>query len=201
MTFSRPLLFGGAIIALLSAVYATFHLGANQQSNPTVNRSEINVLRKGDMKKLIFAPQPLALVKTPFIDETKNNKFFSDYKGKYVLVNFWATWCVPCRREMPSLDELQKELGSDTFEVVTIATGHNHLPAIKNFFKRVKITNLPILLDPNQDLAQEMSIFGLPSTVILDPSGREIARLRGDAEWSDGNAFAIISALVASEGS
>jgi thiol-disulfide isomerase/thioredoxin len=102
---------------------------------------------------------------------------------------------------MPSLDELQKELGSDTFEVVTIATGHNHLPAIKNFFERAKITTLPILLDPNQDLAQEMSIFGLPSTVILDPSGREIARLRGDAEWSDGNAFAIISALVASEGS
>ena len=102
---------------------------------------------------------------------------------------------------MPLLDEIQKELGSDTFEVVTIATGHNHLPAIKKFFERAKITTLPILLDPNQDLAQEMSIFGLPSTVILDPSGREIARLRGDAEWSDGNAFAIISALVASEGS
>lgn len=201
MTFSRPLLVGGAIITLLSAVYATFHLGANQQSDSRINSSEINALRKGDMKKLIFAPQPLALVKTPFMDETKNNKFFSDYNGKYVLVNFWATWCVPCRHEMPSLDELQKELGSDTFEVITIATGHNQLPAIKNFFERAEITNLPILLDPNQDLAQEMSIFGLPSTVILDPSGREIARLRGDAEWSDENAFAIINALVASEGS
>ena len=102
---------------------------------------------------------------------------------------------------MPSLNKLQADLGGDTFEVLTIATGHNPLPAIKTFFKQAEITDLPILLDPKQDLARKMSVFGLPSTIILDPQGREIARLRGDAEWADENAYAVIKTLIATLGS
>ena len=135
----------------------------------------------------------------PFLDENQSIKFFTDYNGKYLLVNFWATWCAPCRKEMPSLNKLQTKFGGDNFKVITIATGHNPIPAIKNFFKKEDITELPILLDPKQDLVKKMSIFGLPSTIILDPRGREIARLRGDAEWADENAFVIIKALIATE--
>lgn len=201
MTLPRPALIGGAIIALLIAVYATFQLGANQQTGEAVDTSEISALRQGDMKKLIFATAPAAPVTTTFTDEAQNAKSFADYKGKYVLVNFWATWCAPCRHEMPSLNKLQTELGGDTFEVVTIATGHNPLPAIKTFFNKAEITDLPILLDPKQDLARQMSVFGLPATIILDPQGREIARLRGDAEWADDNAYKIIRALISDQGS
>ncbi|WGI21639.1 TlpA family protein disulfide reductase [Amylibacter sp. IMCC11727] len=201
MTLPRPALIGGAIIALLIAVYATFQLGANQQTVEPVDTSEINALRQGDMKKLIFASAPVAPVTTAFTDEAQTPKTFADYKGKYVLVNFWATWCAPCRKEMPSLNKLQRELGGDKFEVVTIATGHNPLPAIKTFFSQANITDLPILLDPKQDLARQMSVFGLPATVILDPQGREIARLRGDAEWADDNAYTIIKALIATQDS
>ncbi len=197
MTLPRPALFGGAIIAVLIAVYATFQLGANQQSGPSIDTSALSALREGDMKKLIFSSQPASAVTTPFTDEAQNTKSFADYKGKYVLVNFWATWCAPCRHEMPSLNKLQSELGGDRFEVITIATGHNPLPAIKAFFKKAQITDLPILLDPKQDLARKMSVFGLPATIILDPQGREIARLRGDAEWADDNAYTIIKALIA----
>ena len=199
MTFFRVAVVCGGAIALLFAVYATFQLGANQQSEATVDTSHVSALRKGDMKKLIFASQPQNVVTLPFLDENQSIKFFTDYNGKYLLVNFWATWCAPCRKEMPSLNKLQTTFGGDNFKVITIATGHNPIPAIKNFFKKEDITELPILLDPKQDLVKKMSIFGLPSTIILDPNGREIARLRGDAEWADENAFVIIKALITTE--
>ena len=102
---------------------------------------------------------------------------------------------------MPSLNKLQADLGSDNFEVVTIATGRNPVPAIKSFFSTASITDLPILRDPKQELGREMGIFGLPMTMILNPQGQEIARLRADAEWADDNAYAVIKALIDAEGS
>ena len=95
------------------------------------------------------------------------------------------------------LDELQREFGGDDFEVLTIATGRNLLPAITRFFDEVGVTQLPILLDPKQQLAREMAVFGLPITLILNREGQEIARLRGDAEWDSDSAKAIIAALIA----
>lgn len=94
------------------------------------------------------------------------------------------------------LDALQAEFGGETFEVVTIATGRNAVPAIKRFFEEIGVSHLPILLDPKQELAREMAVLGLPITIILNPEGQEIARLRGDAEWDGESAKAIITALV-----
>ena len=90
-----------------------------------------------------------------------------DYQGKYVLLNFWATWCAPCRKEMPMLSELQTEFGGETFEVVTLATGRNSPAGIVKFFKETGIDNLPRHQDPKQSVAREMAVFGLPITVII----------------------------------
>ncbi len=120
----------------------------------------------------------------------------ADYEGKVVLVNFWATWCAPCRKEMPALSELQKELGGEQFEVLTIATGRNSPEGIEKFFSEIGVDNLPRHQDPKQALAAQMGIFGLPISVILDAEGREIARLRGDADWSSDSAKAVIKALL-----
>jgi thiol-disulfide isomerase/thioredoxin len=184
------------IAAVLYAATATI---ANPVLADSPDIAAISELRQGDMKKLVFAKEPAIAVTTTFVDEEGNIKSFADYRGKYVLVNFWATWCAPCRHEMPSLNKLQTELGGDTFEVVPIATGHNPIPAIRAFFKKAEITNFPILRDPKQALAREMSVFGLPMTMILNPEGQEIARLRGDAEWADENAFTVLKALIAAE--
>lgn len=181
------------IAAVLYAAGVTF---ANPVLAQTPDLAAISELRAGDMKKLVFAAEPASAITTTFLDEAETTKSFADYKGKYILVNFWATWCAPCRHEMPSLNTLQQELGGNTFEVVTIATGRNPLPAIKTFFKQAEITDLPILRDPKQALARDMSVFGLPMSMILNPEGQEIARLRGDAEWADENAFAVIKALI-----
>ena len=155
-------------------------------------------LRDGDMKKLTFHSAPEPVPTEAFDLEDNGGKgTLADYAGKYVLLNFWATWCAPCRKEMPMLSDLQTEFGGDTFEVVTIATGRNNPAGIVKFFDDIGVDNLPRHQDPKQKLAAQMGIFGLPITVLIDPEGREIARLRGDADWSSDSAKAIIAALLA----
>lgn len=94
------------------------------------------------------------------------------------------------------LSELQTELGGDNFEVLTIATSRNPPPAIKAFFNEIGVTNLPMHRDPRSTLAREMSVLGLPVSVILNPDGQEVARLTGDADWSSDSAKAALRALV-----
>ena len=157
--------------------------------------------REGDMKKLVFHATPEAVSSAPFdLADGAGQKALADYEGKHILVNFWATWCAPCRHEMPMLSELQAEFGGDDFEVVTIATGRNNPAAIVKFLEEIEATNLPRHQDPKQKLAAQMGIFGLPITVLINPEGREIARLRGDADWSSDSAKAVITALISAEG-
>lgn len=160
----------------------------------------LEALREGSIKKLVFLEEPQPVSDAVFTDPDGGEHRLSDWQGKYALVNFWATWCAPCRKEMPGLDALQQEFGGDNFEVVTIATGRNTLTGINKFFDETEIKALPKLLDPRQALAREMAVLGLPITVLLDPDGNEIARLRGDAEWDSDSAKAIIAALIAGEG-
>lgn len=179
---------------IVSAVlYAALMLGANAALADT---SDLEALREGSLKKLVFHSAPQAVSDKAFNDADGQEVRLADYHGQYVLLNFWATWCAPCRAEMPALDQLQAEFGGAAFQVVTLATGRNPLPAINKFFTENDITNLPILLDPKQAVAREMAVLGLPITVILNPEGQEIARLRGDAEWHSDSARAIVAALI-----
>ncbi len=177
-------------------LYASLALGANAALADTAS---LEALREGSMKKLIFSAEPIKVAAIAFEAADGGELTLGDYQGKYVLVNFWATWCAPCRKEMPALSALQTELGGDDFAVVTIATGRNPVPAIARFFEEIAVTNLPRHRDPRQKLSREMAVFGLPVTVVLDPQGREIARLRGDADWDSDSAKAIISALIAGD--
>ena len=162
-----------------------------------VDYSALMQLRSGDMKKLSFHPAPKPVSANAFESESGTAMTLADYQGKYILLNFWATWCTPCRREMPMLSDMQAQLGGDNFAVVTLATGRNPPPAIKKFFSEIGVDNLPRHRDPKSLLGNEMGVFGLPVTLILNPSGQEIARLTGDAEWNSDSAKAIISALIA----
>lgn len=152
-------------------------------------------LREGDMKKLMFHSTPRDISSAAFVDGDQEGSL-QDYTGQYVLLNFWATWCAPCRKEMPMLSELQTELGGDTFRVLTIATGRNMPVAIDKFFEDISVENLPKFRDPKMDIARDMSVFGLPVTVVISPEGQEIARLQGDADWSSPSAKAVLSALI-----
>ncbi len=153
----------------------------------------------GEMRGVVIHDTPIPASTLPFLHADDREGALSDYAGRHILLNFWATWCAPCRHEMPALNRLQTELGGEDFAVVTLATGRNPPQAIRRFFDEENITELTQYRDINQQIAREMGVFGLPITVILDPEGNEIARLRGDAEWASPEAFALIEAIIAQD--
>ena len=180
-------------------LYLSLGLGANTLPGFAVaaDIATLETLREGTIKKLVFHTEPKPTSDKPFtLADGAGAGHLADYKGKYVLLNFWATWCAPCRKEMPMLSELQSDFGGDDFEVVTLATGRNSPSGIKKFFAENNIDNLPRHQDPKQAIARDMAVLGLPITVILDPEGQEIARLRGDADWNSDSARAIIATLL-----
>jgi thiol-disulfide isomerase/thioredoxin len=120
----------------------------------------------------------------------------SDHAGQVAVVNFWATWCAPCRAEMPSLQALDDALGEKGLEVVTIAFGRHNPAAMERFWEEAGITSLPLHLDAEAALARELGVKGLPHTVILDREGQVIAQKVGDADWSSPEALALMRALL-----
>ena len=173
---------------LLVVLYTALILGAN----PGV--AEVASLLDGDMKKLMLWDAPVDVPDAVLLDATDGEHALADYKGKWVVLNFWATWCAPCRREMPSLERLQAAMPE--IAVVPVATGRNAVEGIQRFFDEAGVTTLPILRDPTSDLAHAMGIMGLPVTVILNPDGQEVARLIGDAEWDSDSAKAVLKELA-----
>lgn len=168
-------------------------------AGPSRDHAPLAAQLEGDMKKLSFHDAPKPVSSAAFTTEDGGTATLAEYAGKYVLLNFWATWCAPCRKEMPMLSDLQADFGGDGFEVVTLASGRNPPPAIKKFFDEIGVDNLPQHRDPKQAVARDMGVLGLPITVLMDPDGREIARLTGDAHWNSQSARALIAGLVAGE--
>lgn len=150
----------------------------------------------GEMRKLVVHAEPRAVPDVDFRDAAGGEHRLGDWKGRVILVNYWATWCAPCRQEMPSLDRLQAAMGGERFAVLTIATGRNALPAIERFFAETGVTHLPVLLDPRSALARAAGVAGLPATVLIDAEGREIGRVIGEADWASPEAMALIDALT-----
>ena len=170
-------------------------------ANAAVADADLSDLRTGDMRKLAIHSEPIAGSDVVFLGEDGSDMTLDAYAGKHVVLNFWATWCAPCRHEMPMLADLQTQMGGDTFAVVTIATGRNPRPAIDAFFAEIGVDNLPKHTDARQSLARSLGVLGLPVTIILDPDGQEIARLQGDADWSSTDALTILQAIVETDGS
>lgn len=173
----------------LAVLYTALALGANPVA------ADVAALRDGDMKKLAFHSTPTPLADVELLDAQDAPKSMADYHGKWVVLNFWATWCAPCRHEMPSLDRLQAALPD--IAVVPVATGRNAVPGIEKFYADAEIAHLPILRDPKSELSRSASVMALPVTLILNPQGEEVARLIGDAEWDSDSAKAILAALAA----
>ena len=144
-------------------------------------------LSQGQMAAFVFRKEPETLPEIKFQDADGQERTLADWRGKVVLLNLWATWCLPCRKEMPALDRLQSTLGSDQFQVVAISVDRTGLPGAKKFLEETKTPNLAVYADPTARLASTLRAAGLPATLLIDKEGREIGRLLGPAEW-DGDA-------------
>ena len=202
-----PLAIGAALIggAIGSAVlYGTGALNrptGDAACRPAVELArQIAPLAHGEVAALTMATAPLRLPDLAFDDAGGQPKKLSDWRGRMVLVNLWATWCVPCRKEMPALDELQAKLGGAEFEVVAINIDTRDLEKPKNFLKEAKLTRLGYFSDQKakvfQDLKAVGRALGMPTSVLVDRQGCEIATIAGPAEWASDDAVKLIKAAM-----
>ncbi len=158
------------------------------------NATDLSALQVGEMKKIVIHPTPIDLPTVTLVDLGDAPQDLTQFRGRWALVNFWATWCAPCRAEMPSIGRLAQELPD--LQVVLIATGRNPVPQITRFIDEVGVSDLQQLRDPKMALSSQIGILGLPVTIILNPQGQEVARMIGDAEWDAPEALALIDAMM-----
>ena len=143
-----------------------------------------------------FAPsEPKPVPELAFFDGAGNQVTFADFRGEVVVLNLWATWCAPCRREMPSLDRLQARFGGNGLEVIALSLDRGDIAKVRDFFEELGISSLAIYHDPEARRPRARRP-GLPTTVVIDRSGQEVGRLLGPAEWDSDEAIAVIEALV-----
>jgi thiol-disulfide isomerase/thioredoxin len=196
--------FAGVVVGL-AGIYGISRLTGNVAVAPECRPAQetarrIAPLARGEIAALTVAKAPKRLPELAFQDEAGGRKTLSDWRGRTILFNLWATWCVPCRKEMPALDALQAKLGGKDFEVVTVNIDTRDAAKPKAWLKEVGIGRLGYFADPTakvfQDLKEAGKAFGMPTTLLIDAAGCEIATLAGPAEWASEDALKLISAAL-----
>ena len=138
-----------------------------------------------DIKNLLIFENPKKLDDLTFLDDKNNQLNLSDFKGKLVLLNFWATWCAPCKEEMPSLDLLQMKENLNNLKIFPINVGQDDLDKSLNFFEDLKIKNLKPYFDSPITLAKKFQLRGIPTSIIINKRGEEFARIVGSIDFTD----------------
>ncbi|WP_178130396.1 TlpA disulfide reductase family protein [Reyranella sp. CPCC 100927] len=127
-----------------------------------------------------------------FKDKADADATLDAFKGKVVLLNFWATWCIPCVKEMPSLDRLAAKIGNEKFVVVALSLDGPSRPKVEPFIRSRNLDHLQVFFDTQKKSYSGLNIAVLPTTVLIDAQGREVGRLQGDAEWDTPEAEALV---------
>ena len=133
--------------------------------------------------KTASSAKPKPVPELQFQDGAGRARSLADFRGKVVLLNLWATWCTPCREEMPALDRLQAKLGGAEFEVVALSIDQQGAPVVRKFFDEVGVKALQLYIDSSAQAGFKLATVGLPTTVMIDREGREVGRRVGPAEW------------------
>ena len=157
-------------------------------------------LTHGDVAAVNMASAPLKLPELAFNDSAGKPHTLADWKGRTVLLNLWATWCVPCRKEMPALEALQTKLGGSSFEVVAINIDTRNLDKPKAWLDEVGVKRLAYYADPSAKVFQDLKAigraFGMPTTVLIDGNGCELGTIAGPAEWASRDAVTLVEAAL-----
>ena len=192
------------VLAGLAGVYGIGGLKGNvaeaacQPAAATAQR--MAPLARGEVAAVAVAAAPRRVPDLTFRDATGRERTLADWRGRTVLFNLWATWCVPCRREMPALDALQARLGGPDFEVVAVNIDTRDPDKPKAWLKEVGISRLAYYADPSaktfQDLKAVGKALGMPTTLLIDATGCELGVLAGPAEWASDDAVKLIEAAL-----
>jgi thiol-disulfide isomerase/thioredoxin len=195
-----------AFAAALAGVYGIAGFQRNAGGDPGCQAAvdiarRIAPLARGEVAALTVAERPLRVPELSFHDAGGRQVSLKDWQGRFVLLNLWATWCVPCRKEMPALDALEAKLGGPDFQVVAVNIDTRDLDKPKTWLKDVGITRLAYFADPEAKIFQDLKAvgraFGMPTTLLIDPQGCEIGYLAGPAEWSSEDGVRLVQAAIA----
>lgn len=150
----------------------------------------------GAMKRFVRAVPPRPMPDLEFLDADDKPLRLADSTGKVRLINLWATWCAPCVKEMPSLDRLQAELPKNRFLVLPISLDGPSKPKVAPFYRERKLTHLGIFYDKGRKAMSTLGVTLLPTSILVDPAGRELGRIEGDADWDSPEAIALLKAAA-----
>jgi thiol-disulfide isomerase/thioredoxin len=142
-------------------------------------------LEKPDLKNIVLLKNPKSYENVIFMDINQKNMNLEDFKGKLIILNFWATWCAPCKKEMPSLDNLQSNTKLNNLKIFPINIGQEDISKSESFFKELNIKNLDIYIDAPITLAKKFSLRGVPTTILFNKEGKEFARIMGSIDFND----------------
>jgi thiol-disulfide isomerase/thioredoxin len=140
---------------------------------------------KLDLKNLVLIENPKSYEDVTFMDINQKNVDLDDFKGKLIILNFWATWCAPCKEEMPSLDNLQSNTKLNNLKIFPINIGQEDESKSKSFFKELNIKNLDIYIDAPVTLAKKFSLRGVPTSILFNKEGKEFARIIGSIDFTN----------------
>ncbi|WP_233280569.1 TlpA disulfide reductase family protein [Devosia rhizoryzae] len=203
-----PVTLAGAVLALAIASWIYLGNAAQAMSCPAQGPAAqvIDAAATGELAALMGTGTGRGYQDMAFKDASGADKTIADFKGKALLVNFWASWCVPCREEMPALDAIATQYNSDKFEVlpINLDIGEGGLLKAQEFLAEGQFQNLPLYADNTfaafDRLKREAVAVGLPATLLLDADGCELAVLQGPAEWHSPDGEAVVKALMGLRG-
>ena len=177
---------------LLLIVNLFFSFLAVAESNYKAKTKDII---EGELRKFIFSDGTKTLP-NPVVLDMNENVVEIGSNNDILVINFWATWCAPCKKEMPSLNNLAENMKYDDVRIITVASGRNSKEAIESFFSDNNLANLNKFRDPKGKIAMSYGVTALPTTVVIDPSGKEIGRIIGDIDWDTADVRSFFKKLL-----
>jgi thiol-disulfide isomerase/thioredoxin len=185
-----------AAVVAFAAVYVMLGRSDNETRSGAAPESGVSPLSRGAMTTFVLKKPPAPLPDIRFLNGKGEEVSLASFAGKAVLLNLWATWCAPCREEMPALARLQQELGSDKFQVVALAVDKAGLEGARKFLAENKIEGLDLYADPTAREGTVLKVIGMPTTILINAHGQEIGRLIGPAAWDSAEAKRLIEAFL-----
>jgi thiol-disulfide isomerase/thioredoxin len=201
------LILAGGVVGLVVGFFGVYEIGGTTRNagaaecRPAAELAQkLAPLAHGEVAAINVAKSPLKLPDLAFNDAAGKPVTLADFHGRTILLNLWATWCVPCRTEMPALDSLEQRLGGPAFEVVAVNIDTRDPNKPKQFLKDVGVDKLAYYSDANAKVFQDLKVigraFGMPTTVLIDGNGCEIGTVAGPAEWASDDAVKLIQAAI-----
>ena len=197
----KSVLIAGAGSAVIAVMLATgfLQLAGKGEKVPVSAVTSLATQSAESAGAFAFHEEPKPVPDLEFVDGEGRPMTLDAFEGKTTLLNIWATWCVPCREEMPALDRLQAKLGGPEFQVVPLSVDREGLPKVEAFYEELDLRRLGIWNDPTASAAYDLGAVGLPTTLLLDANGRELGRLVGPAEWDSPEMVAVLQRHLENE--